>query len=322
MSSYDLKDYLNDALERLYSPEPSSIHDGLQRLDALLGQLCLAKSSSSPTSASSSSSSSLSSTLNSTTKIHSNSTYNTNNKSNISNMLNNQSHKLWRVPTIDDPIFGKFIKLQDTFEYNVASAIISCLFRMNLNNNLISMKNDYPQEFIILAHKVLQGVLLLHPNSRNLFNRECNMKLLLSYLNYSPKNKYQPLVITTAIQTLVCSLVRSIKNLRNFEKFDGIKIICNLFVKKSTNKEIKVKILEFLFFYLIPETSFNIEKSFEMNLNESYILNQSKVLYKDGLIRRTMEEKAGILKQYIRNVDAIVHELISSKPFGNMEIEW
>ncbi|GMM34687.1 hypothetical protein DASC09_020120 [Saccharomycopsis crataegensis] len=290
----ELEEYLNDSLSRLYTLEPSSIHDGLQRLDALLGQLCVQ------------------------TNNHKKSKMLSQYKDGR-NLKSQYNHlKRWKVPDEDDAIFGEFIKLQNSFEYNIATGMIFCLNQFNIKTN--NKGNIYPQEFILLAHKVLQGVLLLHPESRNLFFREANMKLLLSFLvNYK---HYMPSVQCSAVQTFVCCLVRSVKNLRKFETLGGVEITCNLFNKKSTSKEVKLKILEFLFFYLIPETNINLEKSFEMDLDESVILNQSKHLYKDGYIRRTMKEKAANLKQYIANVDDLVQELVTSKPFGEMNIEW
>lgn len=289
----ELEEYLTDSLDRLYTLEPSSIHDGLQRLDALLGQLCVQT--------------------------------NNHRKQRLMDQYNGRNLKSqyaylkkWRVPSEDDLVFGEFLTLQNNFQLNIATGIVFCLNQFDVKGH--NKSNIYPQEFIILAHKVLQGVLLLHPDSRDLFFRDANMKLLLSFLvNYK---YYSPSVQTSTIQTIVCCLVRSVKNLRKFEKLNGIEIICNLFNKKSTLKEVKLKILEFLFFYLIPETTINLEKSFELDLDESVILNQSKHLYKDGYIRRTLKEKATILRQHIKNVDDLVDELLTSKPFGEMNIEW
>lgn len=290
----ELEEYLEDSLSRIYTMEPSSIHDGLQRLDALLGQLCVQTS-----------------------------------KHKKQKLMENYNHgknmktlyallKKWRVPGENDEVFGEFVRLQLSFEYNIASGMIFCLNQFNVKTN--NRNGLYPAEFVMLAQKVLQGVLLLHPESRALFYREANVKLLLSYLTNG--KYYTPAVQCATVQTIVCCLVRSVKNLRKFEALGGVEAICTIFNKKSTTKEVKLKILEFLFFYLIPETSINLEKSFEMDLDESVILNQSKSLYKDGYIRRTMKEKAANLKQYIANVDELVEEMVTSKPFGDMNIEW
>lgn len=288
----ELEEYLFDSLDRLYSTEPSSIHDGLQRLDALLGQLCVE-----------------------TNKLRKQKLMKQYNGRNIKHQYSHM--RKWKVPGQDSSVFGEFLKLQENFQLNVAIGIIYCLNQFDIKNN---KQSNYPHEFICLAHKVLQGVLLLHPSSRELFHRDANMKLLLSFLINT--KYYTPSVQTSTIQTLVCCLVRSVRNFRKYENLNGIEVICNLFNKKSTSKEVKLKILEFLFFYLIPETSINLEKSFELNLDELEILSQSKSLYKDGHVRRTTKEKATILKKYIRNVDELVEELQRSKPFGEMNIEW
>lgn len=296
----EFQEYLNDSLDQVYSTDPATVNDGLQRLDALLGELCVKNLK----------------------------RYNIN----IRNTRHhNNRRKNWRVPNEDDELFGEFIQLQKTFDLNICNAMVYCLSQFNLKTN--NRNNIYPQEFIVLVNRILQGVLLLHPPSRMIFYRDCNMKLLISYLIYF--KYYDPVVTCSIIQTIVCVLVRSVKNIRQFERFNGIKIICELFNQRKTRKEIKLKILEFLFFYLIPESNSDYQNDGKgsdcnikyqgdqlVNLDNHVITSQSKTHYKDGISRRSMSEKADYLRRYLLNVDDLVEEMLTSKPFGEMQTEW
>lgn len=71
----------------------------------------------------------------------------------------------------------------------------------------------------------------------------------------------------------------------------------------------RLRILEFLFFYLIPET---YQKKSSAVCRDSSGLNQ----------RRVTEEKQVMLGKYLSNVDGLVNELHTSKPFGDMKHEW
>src|SRR5271155_4207093 len=43
-------------------------------------------------------------------------------------------------------------------------------------------------------------------------------------------------------------------NTRTFESLDGLLVVTSLFKSRSTSREIKLKLVEFLYFYLMPET--------------------------------------------------------------------
>ncbi|GMF01779.1 unnamed protein product [[Candida] boidinii] len=318
MSVIELEEYLRDSLSRINSSDISSMYDGLQSIDALFGKLCavsdpnkrqplssisdsnskkssalnLKPSSSSSSSRQNSESPNTHSKLNETNdtlfEASASSTPSpgyTKNKIRSNKSLKPQVEKNRKVPNKKDPIFGQLLKTQDNFEFNIASNLLFLLLKMGLSK-------DYPSEFYTLTLKILQGCLLLHPDSRKLFVREMNMQLLLNLLRFSNN----PEVIVSAIQTLVACLVRNIPNLRIFERLNGLEIICKLMKHKqrkisptsSSNSHIasatstplhhqsstpinkicsnfpekdsgswravQVKAVEFLFFYLVPET--------------------------------------------------------------------
>ena len=77
-----------------------------------------------------------------------------------------------------DPAFREFFKLQEGFEWNVATRLISTLDR------LMAKGSDGSNDILMLsALDLIQGVLLLHPPSKTLFAREQNMNASISPVN-------------------------------------------------------------------------------------------------------------------------------------------
>ncbi|ANZ76045.1 BA75_02053T0 [Komagataella pastoris] len=197
------------------------------------------------------------------------------------------SQRKWRVPKIDDPIFGEFILLQEKPSTNLTGILLA--------GPLI--RNSKSSTILALCLEVLHGVLLLHPPSRDYFTQVHNMEMMISFLKSESGD-----VVNAAVQCQVAILVRNVLNFRLSEALDGPKIICELLNSPSTLRTTKMKILEFLFFYLIPE-----EGTLDGVSSENH---------------KNTKEKAEILKKYLRNVDGLVEELMRSKPFGEMDIQW
>lgn len=71
-----------------------------------------------------------------------------------------------------DPAFREFFKLQEGFEWNVALRLVGTLDR------LLAKGADGQNDLLILSTlDLIQGVLLLHPPSKSLFEREVNMNV-------------------------------------------------------------------------------------------------------------------------------------------------
>ncbi|KAK4556892.1 hypothetical protein LTR86_005873 [Recurvomyces mirabilis] len=144
-----------------------------------------------------------------------------------------------------DAAFREFFRLQEGFRWNVASRLIATLERL-----LGHPPSQTTNALILATLDTLQGLLLLHPPSRTLFNREDYMNLLLDLLdpsNNPPANQSQALLV------LVTSLLDCPVNTRTFEEVDGLLTVTSLFKSRSTVKEVKMRTLEFLYFYLMPE---------------------------------------------------------------------
>ena len=134
---------LSHSFDYLSSANPAKIRKGLRQVEGLLAQICLSKTSPA-------------------NKRHS--------------ML-----ALGSAPTVpskklgdlhEDPAFREFYKLQQSFQWNVTMRLIGCLERL-----LGKGSNGTNDLLIIQALDLIQGVLLLHPPSRQLFAREIHMNV-------------------------------------------------------------------------------------------------------------------------------------------------
>lgn len=188
--------------------------------------------------------------------------------------------------------YREFYKIQDTFGYNISSRLVDTL------RNVLR-KPDYDHRIVVRIADAIQGLCLLHYPSRMVFNEKRNMKLFISLLTLETKPEVQKAVI----DTLVAVMVREVRNIRRFEELEGVPKICALFKNKETTKEVKLRILEFLFFYLIPETRDDRETAERRG-------------------RKTTEDKQEMLSKYLSNVNGLVREINISKPFGEMNLEW
>lgn len=142
-SSGRMETLLSHSFDYLSSSSPQKIRKGLRQLEGLLAQICLARSS----------------TAN---KRHS--------MMPLGQQFPPSSRRL--ADLRDDPAFREFFKLQQGFQWNVAMRLISCLER--LMGKGTNGQNDL---LIISTLDLLQGVLLLHPPSRDLFAREIHMNV-------------------------------------------------------------------------------------------------------------------------------------------------
>ena len=183
---------------------------------------------------------------------------------------------------------------------------------------------------IVSALDLLQGILLLHRPSRSLFSREIYMNLLLDLLDSSNPPKIQ----SQALLVLVSALLDCPRNTRTFENIDGLLTVTSLFKSRSTSKEVKMRTLEFLYFYLMPEVAFVPSTASAPNtavlprcpskLNNAfagYSRTHSgdtggEMDIDEDLDTKTMSEKQQLLGQYLNNVSELVQDLEESAPFG------
>ena len=188
----------------------------------------------------------------------------------------------------------------------VAIRLIACLERL-----LSKASNGQNDLLIVSTLELLQGILLIHPPSRSLFAREIYMNLLLDLLDPS----CCPAIQSSTLLTLVTALLAAPANTRTFETLDGLLTVTSLFKSRGTSREVKMKIVEFLYFYLMPETP--VSSGIEGGVHRS----PSKRMGNGEGGRRqagtkTTEEKQALLGRHMSNVEDLVEDLRESAPFG------
>lgn len=199
-----------------------------------------------------------------------------------------------------------------TLSNPVAMRLVSCL------EHLLDHGNDGSNDLLIVAAlNLIHGVLLLHPPSRTIFSRENNMNLLLDLLD--PGNC--PAVQSATLLALVSALLDQPANTRTFEEVDGLLTVTSLFKSRSTSREVKLKLVEFLYFYLMPETPTTTTSSPSngAGLHRSPSKAVSTLAASDhrmGRETRTTDDKQRILGRYLHNVADLVEDLKETAPFG------
>jgi hypothetical protein len=202
----------------------------------------------------------------------------------------------------------------------VALRLISCL------EHLLGRGTNGTNDLLIIATlDLLQGVLLLHPPSRALFAREIYMNLLLDLLE--PANC--PAIQSSTLLTLVAALLDHPENTRTFEDLDGLLTVTSLFKLRATSREVKLKLVEFLYFYLMPETPFEPTSTMSApNTGFHHQRRPSKLVSRsvNGIgetdrdeldsCTKTTEEKQALLGRYLNNVADLVEDLKETAPFG------
>lgn len=194
---------------------------------------------------------------------------------------------------INNTQLDNFLSTQDSFAYNLCGRLAVALEQLG-----DQPESDDRNKAIEETLFTIQGVCLVHRPSRLVFNTTNMLELLLGFCQV--KNDSLQVV---GITTLCAIMVRQVENIRRFEKLGGLKVVTDIFKHRNTAFTVKRAILEFLFFYLVPETKFQNQDQYEVP-------------------RRTTAAKQIMLGKYLSNVDGLVRELEVNKPFGNMDLEW
>lgn len=178
---------------------------------------------------------------------------------------------------------------------------------------------------IVSTLDLIQGALLLHPPSRTLFAREIYMNILLDLLD--PINC--PAIQSATLLTLVTALLDHPANTRTFEELDGLLTVTSLFKQRATSREVKLKLVEFLYFYLMPETPMGaggaipappgLQRSpSKLGRPVSRSANTPGAHHgsRGAQNTRTTDEKQSLLGRYLNNVEDLVEDLKETAPFG------
>lgn len=233
--------------------------------------------------------------------------------------------------------FEEFRQLQDRAEYNLATQLLVLIGRVGNGEFPVKVESD---ELVVRVLQILQGVLLIHPRSRTCFRGKHNIRLLIDLLD--PRSQMQPsfLMIIECVLMLVSLFIRNAENLRNFEELRGVELICKLIKGEYSDtssgtaiaapaptptltwQSVRIKSLEFLFFYLIPEFHEDAPPTAADASLETP--TPTTIIGSDGVLRRGMASKIAILKRFLNDefVDGIVREFVADRPFGVSRAVW
>ncbi|KAF9006711.1 cell division control protein 14, SIN component-domain-containing protein [Cyathus striatus] len=150
--------------------------------------------------------------------------------------------------------------------------------RLDQLTNKGAADQDFDPETCRLASQLssslslIQGVALIHPPSKVFLGRKYPLEVLLDLLlvsrHLSNMPDPSPSISTSkntsaaaalplssiALDTLLCVLVDSSDALRAFEDANGVQVIVKILKRAGTPREVRMKCLEFLYFYLLDET--------------------------------------------------------------------
>ncbi|KAF2635254.1 cell division control 14, SIN component [Massarina eburnea CBS 473.64] len=288
---------LSLAFDNIAAKDTQKIRKGLRQIEGMLAQICLSGAKSKPA-------------TKPATPAH------RRNQSAINLGEQQQSTPKKLGPLGEDPAFREFFRLQEGFEWNVATRVADCLNRLL---GMTSSKDGHNDLLILSSLSNLQGLLLLHPPSRIIFGREVYMNVLLDLLD--PYNC--PAIQSAAVLVLVTALLATPPNTRMFEHMDGLLTVTSLFKDEETTQGVKVKLLEFLYFYLMPEAPVSSVSTPTTAIHHprSPLDRRSSMASGDdngGTTKkniRPQEEKQHMLARYLNNVEALVEDLKESAPF-------
>ncbi|KAF9450176.1 hypothetical protein P691DRAFT_665953 [Macrolepiota fuliginosa MF-IS2] len=168
-----------------------------------------------------------------------------------------------------------FLALQYTFECNVPSRLITWISVSTTKLEHPANKGTADERILASqltkALSIIQGIALSHDSSKIFLGRKYSLEVLLELLlasrhltppnddnrSSSTRNK-QPAdlpLTSTVLDTLLCILVDSPEALRGFESVSGIQAVVKILKRAGTPREVRMKCLEFLYFYLLDETA-------------------------------------------------------------------
>ncbi|KAJ6515234.1 cell division control protein 14, SIN component-domain-containing protein [Mycena sanguinolenta] len=189
------------------------------------------------------------------------------------------------VPNSSTEDIDYFLALQYTFECNVPSRILSWIASTTFRLDLLIKQGTITPEAepevatltaqLTLALSIIQGVCLTHAATKIFLGRRYALEVLLDLFissrhlsstpfagttntNDSPAKPVPgaPLPLASVIlDTLLCILVDSSPALRVFESCHGVHAVVKILKRAGTPREVRMKCLEFLYFYLLDETT-------------------------------------------------------------------
>ncbi|TYJ59163.1 hypothetical protein B9479_000152 [Cryptococcus floricola] len=107
---------------------------------------------------------------------------------------------------------------------------------------------------------MLQGLCLLSQKCKEAIGDECVLEMFIDsllLLRAQPALKEDKPICYGILELLFCILVDSPKNARTFEKLSGLEAVVRVLKGSGVTKDVRMKCIEFLYFYLLPESEAN-----------------------------------------------------------------
>ncbi|PFH46419.1 hypothetical protein AMATHDRAFT_7834 [Amanita thiersii Skay4041] len=168
-----------------------------------------------------------------------------------------------------------FTSLQYGFECNVPLRLLSWISTTTPKLDVLTSKGvvekGHENEVSTMvsqlsrALSIMQGVALIHQASKIYLGRKHALEILLDLLLISRhvsspptaeshSSTSHPHLSSIVLDTLLCILVDSPTSLRSFENVNGVQTVVRILKRAGTPREVRMKCLEFLYFYLLDET--------------------------------------------------------------------
>ncbi|BGP37257.1 hypothetical protein JCM10449v2_001162 [Rhodotorula kratochvilovae] len=150
-----------------------------------------------------------------------------------------------------------FLRSQDDCALNVTAVLLEWLGRTLATHATTSgAANDEPlRANLVRCLRLFQGLLLLHRPSQRLFARRSSLEPFPSPVLFPPTPLSSPNLAQAALDALLCALVDRPGNLRVFEDIGGLAAIVKVLKDKSVAQPVRIKVIELLYFYLLPEAA-------------------------------------------------------------------
>lgn len=136
---------------------------------------------------------------------------------------------------------------------------------------------------------------------------------------------------------LVVALLETPRNTRTFENLDGLLTVSSIFKSRSTARDVKFKTMEFLYFYLMPETP-SLPRAGSDGSGAAALLQRSPSKLGRAFNNKRRDGDSGdsggaangaaedntlnqlvkqeMLRRHLPNVDELVKDLQQYAPFG------
>lgn len=142
-----------------------------------------------------------------------------------------------------------------------------------------------------------------------------NLQLLLDLLE--PINC--PAIQSATLLVLVVALLETPRNTRTFEQLDGLLTVSSIFKSRSTARDVKFKTMEFLYFYLMPESPSVSRSGSPLQRSPTSKLGRPVRMHTEDVndLSETLstDRKQRMLGEHLANVDDLVRDLQQYTPF-------